>query len=312
MEGAYERPEQVLDWNELRTKLHLSPEPALDPETVEIDQLHLSRLALVPIEGLSDEKLPALFHQATRWGLRRVRNRVARMLDQRPSLITMARIPVITLYAELALEAAQDADRAGADAWLTKGRQAESPQKRSANSVAWEMIGLQVKMILDPPEVWVPALAVILERYQGNEEATSAVLMRLVNLGLVQAAVDPKRPDQLILDTRILEAYMKEYGPRVTTATGKLGVAASQSEIWTPETAGSSAPIWTPGSPSAPAQVPKNQSSSCPASDRPRRARPRLMGPRAGSVAPTRRYDPTDILISCAQIADQTPRDGVK
>ena len=50
MEGAYERPEQVLDWNELRTKLHLSPEPAIDPETVEIDQLHLSRLALVPID----------------------------------------------------------------------------------------------------------------------------------------------------------------------------------------------------------------------------------------------------------------------
>ena len=61
------------------------------------------------------------------------------------------------------------------------------------------------------------------------------MLLRLVSLGLVQAAVDPKRPDQLLLDTRILEQYLKRYGPRVTTATGELGVAASQGEIWTPE-----------------------------------------------------------------------------
>ena len=31
MEAAYDAPEEVLDWNELRSKLHLDPEPAIDP-----------------------------------------------------------------------------------------------------------------------------------------------------------------------------------------------------------------------------------------------------------------------------------------
>ena len=253
--------DEVLDWNELRSKLHLSPEPPIDPETVDIDQLHLSRLALIPIDRLDDDRLLALYRQAGKWGLRRVRNQVSRRLDQRPSLLVKGRIEALTLYADLAVEAAQEGDREEADRWLTKGRQAESPQKRSAHSLAWEMVGLQVKMLLDPPDVWVPALAVILERCRGNQEATSAVLLRLVSLGLVQAGVDPKRPEQLMLDTQILEAYLKRYGPRVTTATGELGVAASQGEIWTPESPGSPSPIWTPGSPSSPRREPRRNRS---------------------------------------------------
>jgi tetratricopeptide (TPR) repeat protein len=255
MEGAYDSLDGPLDWNELRSKLHLSPEPSIDPETVELEQLHLSRLALVPLDRLDDERLPALYRLSAKWGIRRVRNQVSRLLDQRPSLLTTGGIEIITLYADLAFEAAHDGDRAQAEHWLNKGRQAESPQKRSAHSIAWDMVGLQVKMLLDTPDVWVPVLAVILERCRGNQEATSAVLLRLVSLGLVQAAVDPNHPGQLVLDTHILEAYLKRYGPRVTTATGELGVAASQNEIWTPESPGSASPIWTPGSGPAPART---------------------------------------------------------
>ena len=35
MESTNDLPESVLDWNELRSKLHLSPEPAIDPDMVE-------------------------------------------------------------------------------------------------------------------------------------------------------------------------------------------------------------------------------------------------------------------------------------
>jgi hypothetical protein len=59
----------------------------------------------------------------------------------------------------------------------------------------------------------------------------------------------------MVLDTRVLEHYLSQYGPRVTTASGELGVAASRGEIWTPESAaggGGGAPIWTPGSPAPP------------------------------------------------------------
>ncbi len=251
MESSYDRPEALFDWSELRSKLHLNPEPPIDPGTVEIDQLHLSRLTLVPIERLDDDRLVAVYRQAVKWGLRRVKNQAARLIDGRPSLMTTGRIELIDLYGDLAVEAAHDGDRTGAEEWIVCGRQAESPKKRSANALAWEMIGLEVKMLLDDPEVWVPVLAVILERCRGNNEATSAVLLRLVSLGLVQAGVDPKRPDQIILDTQMLEQYLKQYGPRVTTATGELGVAASQAEIWTPESTEAPSSIWTPGSATA-------------------------------------------------------------
>jgi tetratricopeptide (TPR) repeat protein len=252
MEALHDEPAKILDWNGLRSKLHLSPEPAIDPATVDIDQLHLSRLGMVPIDGLDDDRLLALYRQSTKWGLRRIRNQAGRVIEQRPSLMLRGQIEPITLYGELALEAAQEDDRAMAEHWLTRGRQAESPQKRSAHALAWEMIGLEVRMLLDEPDQWVPVLAVILDRCRGNQEATSAVLLRLVSLGLVRAAVDPKRPDQLLLDTRVLDQYLKQYGPRVTTATGELGVAASQGEIWTPESAGAPSSIWTPGSASPP------------------------------------------------------------
>ena len=117
------------------------------------------------------------------------------------------------------------------------------------------MIELQVQMVLDGPEVWVKTLAVILERYRGNQEATSAVFLRLINLGLVQVVQDPNHPDQMALDTRTLEYYLNQFGPRVTTAAGELGVAAARGEIWTPDSGGGGggSPIWTPGSAAPPA-----------------------------------------------------------
>ena len=229
MESSYDRPEALLDWSELRTKLHLNPEPPIDPESVEIDQLHLSRLASVPIDAPGRRPPGGNLSPGCEMGPAAREEPGGPVDRQRPSLMTTGRIEMIDLYGDLAVEAAHDGDRSAAEEWIVRGRQAESPKKRSANALAWEMIGLEVKMLLDEPDVWVPVLAVILERCRGNNEATSAVLLRLVSLGLVQAGVDPKRPDQLILDTQMLEQYLKRFGPRVTTATGELGVAASQS-----------------------------------------------------------------------------------
>jgi hypothetical protein len=75
---------------------------------------------------------------------------------------------------------------------------------------------------------------------------------------LVQVVPDPNNPDQVALDTRTLEYYLNRFGPRVTTAAGELGVAATRGEIWTPASGAGSAggkggAIWTPGSSPAPA-----------------------------------------------------------
>ena len=130
MEGAYESPDGPLDWNELRSRLHLSPEPSIDPETVELEQLHLSRLGLVPLDRLDDERLLALYRLSAKWGIRRVQNQVSRLMDQRPSLLTTGGIEIITLYADLAFEAAHDGDRARPSTGSTSG--ARPSRRRNA------------------------------------------------------------------------------------------------------------------------------------------------------------------------------------
>jgi hypothetical protein len=247
----------LIDWSRFRSKLQLKPEPAIDsdlaPIELTIQQLHLSRLSSIPIERLDDDRVLFLYHWAKEWGLRSVMIRAARVIAEHPSLLVKGRIETTALYGDLALEAARRLNRTEAEDWIRRGRQSEPPLKRAAHVLVWEMIDLQLKVMLDGPEVWFPRLAVILEKYRGNQEATSAIFLRLVDFGLVQPVIDPNRPEQVTLDTRTLQYYLSRYGPRVTTSTGQLGVAAARGELWTPESdsPGRSA-LWTPGSASSP------------------------------------------------------------
>ena len=175
------------------------------------------------MERLDDDRVLAVYRRAREWGVDRWRIGRLESSTPGPSLMVKGKIEPMTLYGELALDAAGRNDRDKAAYWLERGRDSEPPRKRSANQIAWEMIALQIQMVLDGPEVWVKSLAVILERYRGNQEATSAVFLRLINLGLVQVVSDPNRPDQMALDTRTLEYYLDQFGPRVTTASGRTG-----------------------------------------------------------------------------------------
>jgi tetratricopeptide (TPR) repeat protein len=242
----------LVDWDRFRGKLQLKAEPTIVPERVDIAEVPLSRLSLVPAETLDDDRILALYARAREWGIRQVAVRVARLIDARPSLLIKGGIEATTLYGELALDAAGRNDRAQAASWIARGIESEPPLKRSAHVLAWEMIELQVQMALDGPEVWVKSLAVILERYRGNQEATSAVLIHLIHLGLIQVVADPSRPDKVALDTRILDSYLSRFGPRVTTTTGQPGAAAARGEIWTPGSGGRETSIWTPGAASPP------------------------------------------------------------
>ena len=125
--------------------------------------------------------------------------------------------------------------------------------KPTPRILEWELTELQISAILDEPDGLGPhhrRPAGALPRQPGRHPA---VLYRLVQMGLVQPVADPNHPGQVLLDTRILDQLVATYGPRVTTASGELGVAAGRGEIWTPETARGGAAIWTPGSEAAPA-----------------------------------------------------------
>jgi len=241
-------------WNQLREKLRLRPEPMIDPDRNDLEQVHLSRSSLIPLARLDDEELLALYQRCRDWHIRGVMNRVTRFLiAERPSALEQINVPVTTIYSDLALEAAAEGDRAESESWLARGRESDRPDQKAAHAIAWEMLGLHIQIIFDEPDVWVPGLALILERARGSQEATNIVVLRLIELGLVKPVPDPYHADQMALDTRVLEYYLSQYGPRVTTATGELGVAASRGSIWTPGAAaagggGRGGSIWTPGS----------------------------------------------------------------
>src|SRR5262249_36154548 len=163
---------------------------------------------------------------------------LANLIAERPSLLGKGGIETTTLYGDLALDAARQRDRAKALAWLERGRDADPPSKRAEHALAWEMIELQIQIVLDGPEVWVPTVAGILQRYRGDRQATSAIFLGLINLGLVQLVPDQYHPDQMALDTRGLESLLSQYGPRITTATGETAASAARGGIWTPDSSG--------------------------------------------------------------------------
>ena len=182
----------LLDWNKIRARLNLTPEPAVDPRNLDLDQLHLSRWRMIPAAELDDDRLVELYRRTREWGLYDVANTAARVIADRPSLASRAGIDPVILYGGLAVHAAQQSDRAGAQEWVRRGRQAES-LRATPRTLEWELAELQVSTLLDGPEVWVPSIVVLLDHYRNNRDATSAVLYRLIQMGLVQPTVDPKR-----------------------------------------------------------------------------------------------------------------------
>jgi hypothetical protein len=209
-------------------------------------------LSSVPAERLDDGRLVALYQRAREWRIGDAMIRAAHLIAERGCVRVGAGIEPTTLYVDLALDAARRRDRERARQWLERGRDADSSPERGERSLMWELTELQLQTMLDGPEVWVATLAGLLERHRSDQESTSQILIALINLGLVQLAPDPYHPDQMVLDTRILQSLLSQYGPRITTASGELASATARSEIWTPDSAKTreSAGIWTPGSPS--------------------------------------------------------------
>jgi tetratricopeptide (TPR) repeat protein len=238
----------MVDWQSLRSRLGIPPEPAIDPETVDIDRVPVCRLAMIPLRRVDDDRLLNLYRRAFEWGLVDLRLEAAHEIVSRPGIDVKGRVDAITLYGDLAIEAAGRDDRASALQWLGRGRAADGTSRTLLGAANWDMLELQIKASLDSPEVWVPELLVILERYRGNEEASTAVTGRLISMGLVNIVSAADRPGEFMVDSRPLQQLLSLYGPKVTTAGGYLGVSATRGEIWTPETASKGSPIWTPGS----------------------------------------------------------------
>ena len=245
------------DFAALRERLRLPAEPAIDPATVDPATLHLARLALVPADKLADEPLVVLYRRARESGLQDALAHAAQALVDRPEAMERLGVESISVYTDLATIASTQDRTDEAFEWIRRGRQADPASKRIRNAPSWDIFEVRLRARTEPPETWVPEVAVVLERYRQDQSATQVIMMNLIDMGLIQMVSSPDRPGEVLLDSRPLQALLAEYGPRVTTASGRLGVSAAKPEIWTPggSSAGGSGGLYIPGS-GAPAAPP--------------------------------------------------------
>jgi tetratricopeptide (TPR) repeat protein len=249
LEHGHEPWREGFDFAAFRNRLRIPAEPEVNPATVDVHTLHLARLALVPADRLDDERLVALYARARRFMMTVALERAARALADRPQVMERNRLEPLTLYTDLATLAAAHGRRDEALDWARRGRAADPAARRSRNALGWDMLELRLRAVSEQPEQWVPELAVVLDRYGDDKEASESLMVSLIEMGLVQVVQSPERRGEIYLDTRPLQALVERYGPRVTTAGGRVGVSATKPGIWTPGSeAGTSGGIWTPGS----------------------------------------------------------------
>ena len=248
-------PAKGFDFGPLRERLGIPAEPAVDAETIDVDRLPLARFEQVDPAKLADEKLVRYLERARRAMLIGPIEAAARAIIDRPALLGQGQVDSVSIHADLASFADARGDRAEAQSWIDRGRQADSPARRAQNAPLWDMIEVRLKARADRPETWVPELAVVMERYAGDQVANQVILMNLVEMGLVRMEPNPDSREDILLDSRPLQALLAEYGPRVTTSSGRLGVSATRPEVWTPggPGSGSGGALWTPGSAAGPA-----------------------------------------------------------
>jgi hypothetical protein len=247
MQLSGERWCDQVDWARFRARLKLEPEPAIDARSVKFYDVHLARLALIPLDQLDDTRLIELYLHLHHWGLADLLLKVAHEIVSRPGLTLPDDIEPATIYGELAMEAMNHRDRAGALEWLRRGRASEAPGRRAAAAPHWDMLEIRVKIQFDSITDWVTELAVVLGRYRGNEQAKLVLTAMLIQWGLLNVVPSADHPNEIQVDSRPLQNLMSMYGPKVTTSSGYVGVSATKGEIWTPESAAGGSAIWTPG-----------------------------------------------------------------
>jgi tetratricopeptide (TPR) repeat protein len=243
---------EMVPWNELRGRLGIPVDPPIDLATLDVDRVPVGRLFRLPLSALDDDRLIKLYYRAREFGLNGLILKTAHEIVSRPEAGRQGKIDPVGLFGILAMEAAGGRDFEGSMGWLRRGRTSAEPRLRGELAPHWDMLEIQVRAMHEEPEEWVPELAVVLERYASNEPASMVLTTRMLEMGLVRLGSPPDRPGELILDSRPLQQLLSRYGPKVTTASGYLGVSATKGEIWTPdsESKGSSS-IWTPGSDAA-------------------------------------------------------------
>jgi hypothetical protein len=246
-----------IDLSPIRRDLGVEPEPAIAvSDDLDVNQVHLSRLQLLPIEALDDERLLKVYVRARRYMLFDVLERAARAMLDRPALLRSPQVDRVGVYEALAeLSFARNNVKQALE-WLSQGRGTDTAEEQAKNAIRWDLSTLRMRARSESPEAWVPLLSTILDQSRDDRAAGSLVLSTLLELKLVRAMPNPDKREEILLDPRVLQSLLVRYGPKITTASGELAVSAASGGIWTPEKEAAARQeaaggIWTPGSPVA-------------------------------------------------------------
>lgn len=240
-----------IDFDALRAELGLPEEPSYDPASVEIEAVPLTRLFRIEPSKLSDDTLVALHRKASHYAIAEVIYPVLLQVVERPALMEaggpLSRFSVFADLANLCILFGKT--REDAFGWIARGRSTDRDAGTPEHAVRWDCIELRLRSLLEPPTAWVPFLAAVLDRYGKGSEHNNTLLSALVSMGLIRILPHPEREDDVQMDTRPLQMVLEQYGPKITSAGGELGVSVTGGKVWSPEqeARGSGGGVWTPG-----------------------------------------------------------------
>jgi tetratricopeptide (TPR) repeat protein len=242
-----------VDFDALRAELGIVPEPEIDGQNADIADIHLSRLHLVRLDSLDNEQLLELLKRAQSTSMNLAHEGVALEVLRRGIVPKDGPLDHLLFYVQLASLAAERQDAPAALEWLSKGR--ESDPAGPDSTLAWDVEDFRLRSRIEDPAQWVPRMVETMDRFRGVPHASTYLTNALIGMGLIRLMPDPHDPRRRLMDTTLLQAVIENYGPRITTATGELGISAARGGIWTPDSERAAAPssIWTPGSSLPPA-----------------------------------------------------------
>lgn len=243
-------PPQQKPVADLRVRLGL-PVESVDP-LVPLKELNSTRLIYVDIDSLPTADLAEYCKLAGSLSLfdhaEKAMRRLIATETTDPEVLNL----VLPGYFDLAGLVAR---RDGIDAALSlllEGKTRDPEAKKPLGELNWDLFALRLRVLTTEPQHWVPGLAVMLQQFARNNEALSTIIPVLVQLGLLRPYQDPARPDRVSIDSSLLDALIDKFGPKITTPSGGLGVAAGKPSLWTPESEPAKSgggKLWTPGQP---------------------------------------------------------------
>jgi hypothetical protein len=215
----------AIDANELRAKLGLPTLGPIDPNQQPIEELPMTRLSRVSLEGLSDDDLITAYYRATAFAVRPAVRKFATAIVERPSLAdSNERLHAFTMLARTEEDVSKALD------YVDQGRRATD--KKKASHATWDLIELSLHFAnRNGPEAM--RLIEHLQKRHIEEPGVGEMLTRmLIDVGLLNPdgspAIGPESPEE-----PAMAAESSEPGGLWTPDSDQPGSGGGK--LWTPE-----------------------------------------------------------------------------